>query len=77
MFTDSHCHLFNECFDNIDEVIRKAKENNVNRYISAADSLNTCYEMIELAEKYDNVFITLGIHPENYNDSIDKLRKIL
>ena len=71
MFIDSHCHLFKEYYDNIDEVIKKAKDNDVKIMISSASSRKTCEEMLELAKKYPEVYITLGIHPEevdNYND---------
>lgn len=77
MFTDSHCHLFKECFDNIDEVISSAKENEVIKYISAADAVSTCYEMIELSKRYKDVYIALGIHPENCFDSMDEFEEIL
>lgn len=77
MFTDSHCHLFSECFDNIDEVIKNALENNVNKYISAADSVSTCYEMIELSKKYEGVYVALGIHPENCFDDMNEFENIL
>ena len=33
MFIDTHCHLFNEYYDNIDEIINKCKENNIKRII--------------------------------------------
>lgn len=77
MFTDSHCHLFKECFDNVDEVIKRAVDNQVSRYISAADSIFSCYEMIDLSKKYDNVYIALGIHPENCFDNLEKLNELV
>lgn len=77
MFTDSHCHLFRECFDNIDEVIKSAVDNQVVKFISAADSISTCYEMIELADKYEDVYVALGIHPENCFDNLEELEMII
>lgn len=77
MFTDSHCHLFKEYFDNIDEVIKRAADNKVFKCISAADSIKTCYEMLELSNKYDNIYIALGIHPENCFDNLDELNNII
>lgn len=72
MLTDSHCHLFNEDYDNIKEVIDRAKENGVNRYIVSAYDLKSCEEAHYNCYKYDNYYYTLGIHPENssenYND---------
>ena len=30
MYIDSHCHLSKEYYENLDEIVNKAKENNVN-----------------------------------------------
>ena len=76
MFTDSHCHLYSEFYDNIDEVILSAKNNGVYRYISCADSLNSCKEVHENSYKYDNYYYSLGIHPENYQESYLEFEKI-
>lgn len=76
-FTDTHCHLTNEFFSDVDNVIKNAIDNKVLRYISDADDIESCYEMIELANKYDNVYITLGIHPENCNEDFEELKNIV
>ena len=77
MLTDTHCHLTKEFFSDIDKVINDAKEAGVTRYISAADSILSCYEMLELSKKYEEVFITLGIHPENCFDDLEELKNIV
>lgn len=77
MLTDTHCHLYREFYPNIDEVIKSAEENGVNRFISSADSLSSCYEMLELTSKYNNVYVTLGIHPENCFDDVSKLEELI
>lgn len=77
MFTDTHCHLSKEFFDDVDMVIKNAKSNGVYRVISDADSVNNCYEMLELASDYDNIYITLGIHPQNLGDDFEELVKIV
>ena len=83
MFCDSHCHIFSQYYDNIDEVIKNAKDNDVNKIIVAADNTATCKEVLSLIEKYDNVYGCLGIHPENceedfdYNIIIDNRDKIV
>lgn len=75
--TDTHCHLTKEFFEDVDKVIKDATNNDVVRYISDADSIESCYEMIELAKTHDNVYITLGIHPENCSDSFEELEKLI
>lgn len=77
MLTDTHCHLEDEFFSDISKVIMDAKELGVNRYISSADSLESSRKMLKLADAFDDIYITLGIHPENCFDNIDELRKLV
>ncbi len=71
MFCDSHCHIFKEYYDNIDEVINNAKNNGINRLIVAADNKKTCEEVLDLVNSYDNVYGCLGLHPENCLEDFD------
>ena len=34
MFTDTHCHLYSEYYDNIDDIIELAKSRKVDRFIN-------------------------------------------
>lgn len=77
MLTDTHCHLTKEFFQDMDEIIETAKMSGVGRYISAADSIASSKEMILLGEKYKDVYITLGIHPENCFDSLNDITNII
>lgn len=77
MFTDSHCHIFNEYYENIDSIIENAKNNNVNKLIVAATDIKSSYEVVNLAKKYKEVFICLGIHPDSINDSLEELEEII
>lgn len=77
MLTDTHCHLFKEYYSNIDEIIKLAENNGVLKYISAADSLQSVTEMLELANNYENVYIAIGIHPENCEEDPKELEIIL
>lgn len=77
MFTDTHAHIFNEFYDNIDEVISNAHNNGIDRIIVDADSIKSCYEVLELADKYDEVYCCLGIHPEEVDDDIEELKRII
>lgn len=64
MYVDTHAHLYKEFYDNIDETIKKCQDLGVSHIISDGDNHDSNVEMLELADKYENVFITLGIHPE-------------
>ena len=63
---DTHCHIFNEYYNNIDDILNKMKENII--IISGTNDLDN-QEVIKLCNEYPNVYGTLGIHPtENVTD---------
>ena len=57
---DTHCHLSKKNYDNLEEVIKKMGEHII--IVSGVDDESN-KEVIELCNKYDNIFGTLGIHP--------------
>ena len=71
MIIDSHCHLDDERYnDDIDEVISRAKEQGVERFIIPGADPLTLERAVELSEKYEEVYFAVGVHPydaENYN----------
>jgi TatD DNase family protein len=76
MFIDTHAHLFFENFkEDLDEVLKRAKENNVDYIIVPATDLKTAEEAIKLAEKYQQIYVTVGIHPHDTKDWNDSLIK--
>lgn len=77
MLTDTHCHLTKEFFPDLDETLENAKKCGVTRFISAADSLASSIEMIDIANEYKDVYIALGIHPENCFDNLEELKILI
>ncbi len=76
MFCDTHCHLFEEYYDNIDEIINLANNENVNRMIVSGCDNKTNIEVINLIKK-DNIYGTLGIHPEDVENYESKDLKFI
>ena len=64
MFTDTHCHIFKEYYSNIDEVLEQSKNVGISRVINNGCSHKSNQEILELIEKYPNMYGALGIHPE-------------
>ncbi|MGN1208554.1 MAG: TatD family hydrolase [Christensenellales bacterium] len=66
MLIDTHAHLFSEKYDEqkVDEIVKNMQQNNLEYIIASSASRQDCYENIKLANKYENVFCTLGVHPE-------------
>jgi len=66
---DTHAHLDMEYYDNIEEVIKKMGQNII--IVSGIDT-NTNKHVLDLVEKYENVYGTIGIHPESVMDVKDE-----
>ena len=65
MFTDSHCHLYSEYYDDIAKVINEASLNKVNRFINNGCDAKSNIEVINLTSEYPNMYGAIGIHPES------------
>ncbi len=64
MLIDTHCHLdFPEYDQDRDEVINRAKEQGVEYIINIGSSLEGSRKSVELAQKYESIYATVGIHP--------------
>ena len=71
---DSHAHLTDEKF-NIDreDVINKIKISGVERLVNAGYSLEGSKQAIELAQKYDFIYSTCGISPNDIPQTEEEL----
>lgn len=67
MFIDTHCHLFAEYYDNIEEIVNKCKENNIKRIIVSGVDMKSNKEVLDLVNKYDIVYGSIGFHPTELN----------
>jgi TatD DNase family protein len=69
MLTDTHAHLdFPEFEGQLDAVIARARETGVNRIITIGINRESCRKSLVIAEKYDNVYAVVGLHPCNVLD---------
>ena len=74
MFIDTHAHLFYSNYENeVDEVIRRASENNVDFILVPATDIATSKATIELTKKYDMIYGAVGVHPHDTKEWDDKL----
>lgn len=66
MFVDSHCHLdFPEFSDRLPQVLCAMRENRVSHALCVSVSLDTLPRVIALAQEHENLFASVGIHPEH------------
>ncbi len=66
---DSHCHLADKAFDSdFADVLLRAEEHGISAMVTIADSLSEADECVRLAEEYEQLFCTVGVHPHNAKD---------
>lgn len=69
MIIDVHAHYDDEAFtSDLEDVMAKLKEENIIA-ISSSSSVESSKENVEIAKKYDNIYITIGIHPHEAKDA--------
>ena len=69
LLIDTHAHLYyDNMYENLSEVLSIAESNNVKKTICIGTDLGTSLKSVEIAEQYENVFATVGIHPHDSKD---------
>ncbi len=78
IFVDSHCHIDGEQFDaDRDEVVQRAKDAGVKMMLTVGTGNPHDGEIeraVKCAEKYENVFASVGVHPHDaklYDDKAE------
>lgn len=65
MLVDSHCHLnFPELASNLPEIFANMKKNDVGYALCVGVNLKAFHEVLALAERYPNVYASVGVHPD-------------
>ena len=68
MFVDSHCHInFSDFADDTAEVVARMAAANVTHAMCISVTYPEWPSVVALAERYDNIYATAGVHPD-YED---------
>lgn len=68
---DTHFHL--SLTDDIDGIIKRSRENNVENLILSCCDLESIKEGLEIIKMYPSIYLTIGLHPDeikDYNENI-------
>lgn len=77
MYTDTHCHILSNEYEDINQIINNLNKNNIKRIIINGYDYNSNIEVVKLCQKYDNVYGALGIHPDNIDENISESLKYI
>ena len=79
MFTDTHCHIFSDYYDDeldMPEITAHANYAGVVKFINNGTDNKSNHEVLEISKKYYFIYPALGIHPEEKNYSVEDLKFI-
>ncbi len=81
MLIDSHAHLLDErLVGDIPKIIADYKNNDVEISVEIGADLQSSIGAVELAKKYDNIYATVGLHPEcaekTTDSDIEQIKKL-
>ena len=72
MLVDSHCHLdFPDFAADLDGIVGRAREAGIGRMVTISTKVKKQPELIAIAEKYSDVFCTVGTHPHHASSELD------
>ena len=79
---DTHCHIYYDNFKNdFNEVLERAQKNNIKKIICVGVDIESSMESIQLAEKHEMIYASVGYHPheskEANNNYLDQLELML
>ncbi|QRN41254.1 MAG: YchF/TatD family DNA exonuclease [Neisseriaceae bacterium] len=77
MLVDSHCHInFLELKKRISDVLTNMQNNQISHALVVSVSQESFFEIIDLVNEYQNLFGSIGIHPDNIDNiefSLDEM----
>ncbi|MCP5291750.1 MAG: TatD family hydrolase [Burkholderiales bacterium] len=78
MFIDSHCHLdFPDLASDLDALLRNMKTNQVTHALCVSVNLTDFPRVLALAESHDNLFASVGVHPDYENQDEPDAERIV
>ena len=81
MIVDSHVHLqlidYKKLGFSLNTVLDLAKSENVKKKLCVATNINQFNDIIYICNKYDEIYGSIGIHPnQNHKDGLQNVKKL-
>ncbi|MEE8131478.1 MAG: TatD family hydrolase [Candidatus Paceibacterota bacterium] len=74
MLIDTHCHLdFKDFDEDRDDVIKRAYDAGVQKIINVGCDLERSKSSVALADKYNYIYASVGLHPQEANNTDEKI----
>lgn len=76
MIIDTHCHMYDSEYKHAEEIIQECKKNNIKLILNGIDKKSNA-EILELSNKYDNVYAAIGYDHSTVNEITEEDIKLL
>jgi TatD DNase family protein len=78
LFVDSHCHInFPELATDLDAVVAAMRANVVTHALCVSVNLETLPQVLSIAERFPNVFASVGVHPDDQGGEEPDINRLL
>lgn len=78
---DTHCHFEKEDYDHIEEILIKCKDKGIDKIIVSGYDLESSKDAVMLANKYKEIYATVGFLPEilerEESNNIEELERLI
>ena len=72
MLVDSHCHLdFPDFASELDAIVARARAAGIGRMVTISTSVKKHAQVLAIAEKFPDVFCSVGTHPHHADEEMD------
>lgn len=72
MLVDSHCHLdFPDFASELDAIVARARAAGIGRLVSICTRVRKFAQVLAVAEKFPEIFCSVGTHPHNAHEELD------
>lgn len=74
---DSHCHIYDERIPGgVDRALTDARAQGIDGFVVVGCDRESSESAIAVAERHDDVFATVGLHPHDASRGLDSLREL-
>ena len=81
MIIDTHMHIYDDRYNDFrDEIVKKSLELGVGKMIASGVNYDTSLKCLELSKKYESVYATVGLYPEevkDYQGDLDWIKELV
>ena len=72
MLVDSHCHLdFPDFASELDAIVARARAAGIGRLVTICTRVRKYAQVLAVAEKFPDIFCSVGTHPHNAHEELD------